>query len=164
MTTPFQPAVPLGNSPRWLYRTTANVLRQRQTLGSDGGLAITWATVGIQVDPYVATPGQLLCRIDFIFTRPGKDQPAAVVAGRAPDRVAVCFFDPMLDTNGLPTVRPGDRLQCIAGPVQGTFEIRVIPEAAQDYVGVHHIEVQVVEVSQALASPSQTTFPGSAAQ
>lgn len=164
MTTPFSPAFPFGNSPRWLYRTTANVLRLTETLGADGGLAMTWNQVTDIVDSYLNIPGQLSCRIDLLFTRPGKDQPQAAVAGRAPDRVGVMFFDPTTDDAGVPTVRAGDRIQCIAGPVYGTFEIRVIPEPAQDYVGSHHLEVQVVEVSQALAPPTATPFPGNAAQ
>jgi hypothetical protein len=50
----------------------------------------------------------------------------------------------------------------VAGPVFGTFEMRVIPDVAQDYVGAHHVEVQVIEVSQSLQPGSPTPFPGSA--
>jgi hypothetical protein len=59
-------------------------------------------------------------------------------------------------------VLAGDRLRCVAGPVFGTFEIRVVPDPAQDYVGTHHIEVQVIEVAQALQPGSPTPFPGGA--
>jgi hypothetical protein len=37
----------------------------------------------------------------------------------------------------------------------------VIPEVAQDFTGAHHVEIQVIEVSQALQPGSITPFPGS---
>lgn len=160
MTTPYQPLNAGSSSPRWLYRTTANVLRLVSSLGTDGGLTLTWGAVDAIVDPYLDAPGQLLCRLDLTFVRPGKDQPPAIVAGRAPDRVGVLFFDMLTDDSGTPTVRAGDRIQCIAGPIFGTFEIRNIPDVAQDYIGAHHVETQVIEVSQALAPPTPTPFPG----
>lgn len=161
MTTPYIPRVPWGNSPRNLYRTVANVLRLTETLGSDGGLTLDYAVIPDIPDPILNIPGQILCRIDLQFLRPGKDQPPPVVAGRAPDRVGVVFYDSFTDDSGVPYVRAGDYLQCVAGPIFGTFEIRYIPEVAQDYVGAHHVETQVVEVSQALAPPTVTPFPGS---
>ena len=163
MTTPYQPYAQAASSPRWMYRTTANVLRLSDALDTDGVMAMTWSVVPDIVDPYLDTPGQLLCRLDLMHVRPGKDQPAAIVACGAPDRVGVLFYDPVTDDSGVPLVRAGDRIQCIAGPVFGTFEIRVIPDVAQDYVGAHHVEVQVVEVSQALAAPTPTPFPGNSA-
>lgn len=160
MTTPYQPYASGAGSPRWLYRTTANVLRLDEALDTDGAMTMSWATVPDIVDPYLDTPGQLLCRLDLQFIRPGKDQPPAIVAGRAPDRVGVLFYDPLTDDSGVPLVRAGDRIQCISGPIFGTFEIRNIPDVAQDYTGAHHIEVQVVEVSQALTAPTPTPLPG----
>jgi len=160
VTIPYQPLNNGATSPRWLYRTTANVLRLTPTLGEDGGMAIAWNVVDTMVDPYLDTPGQLLCKLDLLFVRPGKDQPPSIAAGRAPDRVGVLFYDILTDDSGVPAVRAGDRIQCIAGPIFGTFEIRAIPDVAQDYVGANHCEVQVVEVSQALAPPTPTPFPG----
>jgi hypothetical protein len=48
----------------------------------------------------------------------------------------------------------------VAGPVFGTFEVRLIPEVAQDLTGAHHVETQVIEVSQMLKPGSPTPFPG----
>ena len=68
---------------------------------------------------------------------------------------------------GIPYVQAGDRLVCIqdpitrALPVFGTFEIRQVPDVAQDFIGGHHIETQVVEVSESLQPGSPTPFPGS---
>lgn len=160
MTTPYQPLNNGASSPRWLYRTTANVLRVAATVDANGGISMVYNQLTDILDPYLNVPGQLLCRLDLNFVRPGKDQPPAVVAGRAPDRVGVLFYDILTDDSGVPYIRAGDRIQCIAGPIFGTFEIRTIPDVAQDYTGAHHCEVQVVEVSQALTPPTPTPFPG----
>lgn len=163
MTTPYSPLNQLGKSPRWLYRSVAQVVRLVPTLQSDGTMSLAWNPLTAVVDPYLDTPGQLLCRLDLTFVRPGKDQPPAVVAGRAPDRVGVLYYDPITDDSGVPLIKAGDRVAMVSGPIFGTFEIRVIPDVAQDYTGAHHVEVQVVEVSQALAPPSPTPFPGGTA-
>ena len=34
--------------------------------------------------------------------------------------------------------------------MKGTFEIRVIPDEAQDFAKTHHLEVQVIETNQNL--------------
>jgi hypothetical protein len=145
---------------RALYSSVANVLRLSATIS--GGIATTsWAVVPDMVDPVWGTAGQLQCRLDLQFTRPGKDIQMPLVAGRAPDRVGVLFFDCAADQNGALLVKAGDRLEMVAGPIQGTFDIRVIPEVAQDFTGAHHVEIQVIEVSQALQPGSITPFPGS---
>jgi hypothetical protein len=120
-------------------------------------MAFTWDPVTSVVDHGLDVPGMLQCRLDLTFLRPGKDQPAPVVAGRAPDRVGVCYFDPAPDANGASLVRAGDRLQCVQGPIYGTFEIRLIPDVAQSLIGAHHIEVQIVEVSQMLKPGTSPT-------
>lgn len=110
---------------------------------------------------WVAQPEPLnyvRCRLDLSFLRPGKDIPQAVEAGKAPDRIGVLFCEP--DAG----FRSGDRLRAIANdvgliPQPGTFEIRVIPDPAQDYSQVHHIEIQIVEVSQNFID-STRPFPG----
>jgi hypothetical protein len=69
-----------------------------------------------------------------------------IVAGRAPDRVGLMFFDATQE------VRAGQRIHCLDGPVQGTFELRVMPDPAAGYSLAHHMEVQIVEVSQNMRS------------
>jgi hypothetical protein len=59
-------------------------------------------------------------------------------------------------------VRANDRLLCVQGPIYGEFEIRVVPDVAQDYVGAHHVEVQVIEVAKQVQPGSLTPFPGGA--
>lgn len=163
MTTP-QPYVPFAPTSvlRMFYTSTCQVLRLDPSLGSGGGMTFAWNPVTAVVDPVLDQAGLLQCRLDLTFLRPGKDQPAPIVAGRAPDRTGVCYFDLASDVNGAPLVLAGDRLQCVAGPIFGTFEIRLIPDVAQSLIGAHHIEVQVVEVSQQLKQGSPTPFPGAA--
>ncbi len=88
--------------------------------------------------------GQIKCRLDLNFLRPGKDQPPAPEAGRAPDRVGVMFCDKGAD------IKPGDRISAVSGPISGVFEIRVVPDIAVGFVNGHHMEVQVVEVAQSV--------------
>lgn len=109
---------------------------------SNGAPQQTWQKLDTIVDPYLGVPGEMMCRIDLGFQRPGKDMPMPVVAGRAPDRLGVMAFDP---TNEIVS---GDRFRCIAGPIQGTFEIRAMPDVAAGYALAHHMEVQIIEVAQ----------------
>lgn len=93
----------------------------------------------------------LKCRLDMNFVREGKDAIPAPVAGRAPDRVGVLF------TYAYAPLKAGDRLVAIPNeqgrtPVDGTFEIRTIPDKAIDYSDAHHIEVQIIETGQELDS------------
>lgn len=99
---------------------------------------------GYPVYRFEVVPGleSVPCRLDLNFLRMGKDQLPAPEAGRVPDRVGIMFCD---TTVGL---RPGDRVHAVSGPVDGVFEIRVVPDVAVDYAAGHHVEVQVVEVAQ----------------
>jgi hypothetical protein len=124
---------------RHLYHTRAEVLRLSRQM-TDGVPITEWVKVPTIIDPWLGVPGELLCRIDLGFQRPGKDQPMPVVAGRNPDRVGVMVFDV---TDAL---RAGDRIRCLDGPVSGTFEMRVLPDPAAGYSAAHHMEVQIVEV------------------
>jgi hypothetical protein len=161
VTTPYIPFTG-GQSPlRPLYRSRVQVTRLMPSLTDQGGMVTTWENVTDICDPYLDKPGLMMCRLDLTFLRPGKDQPAPLVAGRAPDRIGVCYYDPATDANGIPYVKAGDRLACVAGPIYGTFEIRTIPDVAQDFTGAHHIEVQVIEVAQQLVS-GPNPFPGGA--
>jgi hypothetical protein len=138
----------------------AQVLRLQPVLQAGGGMSVSWAALTDILDPYLDTPGQLACRLDLQFTRPGKDAPMPLVAGRAPDRTGVMFCDMPTDVSGLPLIKAGDRFQMVSGPIAGTFEVRQVPEVAQDYIGAAHAEFQVIEVSQALQPGSYTPFPG----
>jgi hypothetical protein len=139
----------------------ASVTRLSAAMQPGGAAAITWGEITDMVDPYFGVPGQIQCRLDLQFTRPGKDVPMPLVAGRAPDRVGLLFFDAVPDANGRLLVKSGDRIVMLSGPVYGTFQLNQIPEVAQDFIGAHHIETQVVEVSQALEAAALTPFPGS---
>lgn len=163
MSTPYIPTFPGQTGLRNFYRSVCQVYRLQPALAAGGGMTVTWNAVQTIVDPVLDEPGLLACRIDLTFVRPGKDQPMPFVAGRAPDRVGVCYFDLTNDANGAPLVLAGDRLTCVSGPIFGTFDIRVIPDVAQDFLGAHHVEVQVIEVSQALQPGSPQPFPGSPA-
>lgn len=126
---------------RHLYHTQVEVMRL--VLSMDNGLPLqTWQKVPAIVDSFLGVPGEMMCRIDLAFQRPGKDQPMPIVAGRAPDRVGLLFFD------ATDEIRSGDRIHCIDGPIGGTFEIRVMPDPAADYGSAHHMEVQIIEVAQ----------------
>jgi hypothetical protein len=138
---------------RHLYNSRAQVQRLQGTL-VHGTPVLAWSTIEAIVDPLLGEPGQLKCRLDLTFVRPGKDQPMPVTAGRAPDRVGVLFCDP---TSAL---LAGDRVCMVEGPVTGIFELRVVPDPAVAMVSVHHLEVQVIEVSQALVG----IFPGATVQ
>ncbi len=124
-----------------LFNSTVAVFRLESS-AVDGMLSYTWVDSGVRIR----------CRLDIGFLRPGKDQPMAVEAGKAPDRVGVLYCLPSED------LRAGDRVVALdPAPVPGTFEVRVIPDRAVGFSTAHHIEVQVVEVAQALAG----SFPGS---
>lgn len=117
----------------------------------DGTPSYTWAKLNRNVDPYLTEPGELMCRLDLYFIRPGKDQPMPVVAGRAPDRIGLMLF------TTTSAIKAGQRIRVISGPVTGgVFEIRAVPDPAQGFTTTHHMEVQVIEVAQKLAG----TFPG----
>jgi hypothetical protein len=161
MATPYVPWSPGQSGMRMFYTSTCRVLRNVPVMESGGGMLLGWQPVTVIVDPILDQPGLLQCRLDLHLVRPGKDAPAPMVAGRAPDRVGVAFFDLNPGPSGAPLVLAGDRLECVAGPIFGTFDIRVIPDVAQDLTGGHHIEVQVIEVSQMLQPGSPTPFPGS---
>jgi len=149
--------------PRHLYNCTASVTRLTPTLTDAGDMVLSWNQLTDIVDVWLGEPGLLKCRIDVGFVRRGIDLKAPLVAGRAPDRIGLCFFDPVADpSSGALLVKAGDRLQMTDGPVYGTWEIRATPDPAQSYVGVHHMEVQVIEVAQALAPGAITPFPGGA--
>lgn len=157
---PYVPFVPPPSPLRGLYTSLVQVTRLTPTLVAQGGMSVAWNPITAIPDRTLNQPGLMMCRLDIGFVRPGKDQFAPLVAGRPPDRVGVCYYDVVADSNGVPVVRAGDQLVCVSGPIFGTWQIRVIPDVAQNYIGGHHIEVQVIEVSQALGAGSPMPFPG----
>jgi hypothetical protein len=161
VTTPYVPFPTGGQSPlRAFYSTVAQVLRLAPSLAPGGGMTTAWNPLSAIVDPVLDEPGLLACRIALGFLRPGQDAPAPFVAGRAQDRVGVCYFDLSTDENGNPFVLAGDRLLCVDGPIRGTFEIRAVPDVALGFQHGHHVEVQVIEVAHQFTPP--TPFPGGA--
>jgi hypothetical protein len=162
MVTPYQPFFHSPSAMRALYPSVVQVTRLTPVINGQGGMSLSWQVISGYPDPVIQTPGLMACRLDIGFTRPGKDQFAPLVAGRPPDRVGVCYYDVVADASGVPIVLAGDHLYCVSGPVIGTWEVRNIPDVAQNYVGGHHIEVQVIEVAQSLIPGSVTPFPGSA--
>lgn len=147
---------------RALFRSKVQVLRLSPSLTAQGGMSVSWSPLTSIIDRTLDQPGYMWCRLDLGFIRPGKDQPAPLVAGRAPDRVGVCYYDPVTDASGVPLVQANDRLTCVQGPVAGVFEIRLVPDVALDLIGAHHIEVQVIEVAKQAQPGSVTPFPGGA--
>jgi hypothetical protein len=116
------------------------VLRPRVST-EDGILSTSWSAVsGME---------SLMCRLEVGLFRPGKDQPLPIQAGRAPDRVAVVWVAPDTD------LRPGDHLECVGGPVKGTWEMRTTLDAAVAMNRLHHLEGQVVELPPSVVAGSQ---------
>lgn len=146
---------------RALFPSVAQLSRLTPAVTSKGTGSIAWNPVAAILDPVLGEGGRFACRLDLQFVRRGVDQPMPLVAGRAPDRTGILFMIPPPSVSGLPLILAGDRFTMVSGPVFGTFEMRVVPDVAQDMLGAHHIEVQVVEVSQMLQPGSMSPFPGS---
>lgn len=137
---------------RHLYRSTVEVLTDAGYM-KKGGRVQGWVRAEHMFDPYLNRVGLLLCRLDLNFLRPGKDEPAMTNAGRAPDRVGVLFCDPT------PYLKSGHRIKCVDGPIKGIFEIKNVPDEAQDYVGVHHLECSIVELAQSMQNLVDSIVP-----
>jgi hypothetical protein len=135
-----------------LYPSRAEVYRMVTTVQS-GARLMRWEKVSEVVDPRLPA-GEVWCRLDLNFVRPGKDIPPPVAAGRAPDRFGILFCDVV------PNLRSGDQVRMVEGPVVGIFELRVVPDVAQARFIGHHLEVQVVEVAQSLDLEPTRVFPG----
>lgn len=129
---------------RSMYSSVAEVFENRMTV-VNGSMRTSWEKVADVVDPKHNIPGEMKCRADLGFLRPGKDAPSPIVAGRAPDRVGVLICDPT------PFLKAGQRIRFKSGPFTGTFELKAWPDPAADFSSVHHLEVQIVEVAQSAA-------------
>lgn len=124
-------------------------VEELQLVVTDGVAAMDWAQATSE-DPNAQTLLERLpCRLDMNFLRPGKDIAPAPEAGKAPDRLGIMFTYPFAP------IKAGQRVVAIENdwgliPVKGTFEIRVIPDEAQDFSKTHHLEVQIIETNQNL--------------
>jgi|SRR3954463_16467274 len=127
---------------RHLFSCTVEIL-QSITDVIDGARVQSWSKSSASFDPTCA-PGEMKCRLDLTFLRPGKDQPAPIVAGRTPDRTGIMYC------SNTPELKGGQIIKVIKGPYLGSsFLLKMRPDEAQDFQGSHHIEVQVFEVAQA---------------
>ena|ERR1044071_7559242 len=127
---------------RHLFNTSVEVFEPTTDI-VDGARVQTWSKSTASFDSAMAN-GELKCRLDLIFLRPGKDAPAPIVAGRTPDRTGIMFC------SYTPNLRGGQIVKCKTGPYTGSsFLIKMPPDVAQAFSAGHHIEVQVFEVNQA---------------
>ena len=133
-----------------LFNSLVRIERLNTTV--QDGQAVTSYVQATDSDPAIdALLHALPCRLDLNFIRNGKDAIPAQVAGRAPDRFGVLF------ASAFAPLKAADRVVTIPNstgdlPVDGTFEIRAIPDRAIAFSARHHIEVQVVEVGQELTT------------
>ena len=138
-----------------LFNSVVRVERL-QLVTTDGVAEMDWAQA-TDPDPNAAEMLKYLeCRLDMNFLRPGKDILPAPEAGKAPDRIGIMFTYPYAP------IKAGDRIVAIPNregktPVKGTFEIRVMPDEANDFSDQHHIEVQIIESNQNLSKDNWPT-------
>lgn len=133
---------------RGSYSSVVQVRRLVRGSGAgriSGAANYTWGNSTDIIDSYWNVPGQMQCRLDVQFLRPGSQAPMPAESATVLPRIGTLFYDLPDD----PTfVRAGDHLTVVSGTFQGsTFEIRVIPEPAQDYFGPTHMEAQIVEIA-----------------
>ncbi len=135
----------MGVGPQHLFpsRCKAEVMVKSNV---DGEAETSWVAAGT-TDTEKAALAYIRGRFDLTFVRPGKDVVAAPQAGQAQDRMGIFFCG-----SDVP-IRAGMRLITVPNdqgkePIKGIFEIKVIPDVAQDFSDGHHIEVQVIETLQ----------------
>lgn len=114
----------------------------------DGIRDVNWVPAGGDADE-LAMLSWIPCRLDLQFVRVGKDAPVAIQAGQAPERFGILFCG----DEYYRVLKAGMRLVTIPNaigeePIKGIFDLRAIPDLAQDFARGHHIEVQVFEVLQ----------------
>jgi len=130
-----------------VYRNTKGML--------NGAPSYSFQPLTTIIDSTYLVPGQMACRLDLGWLKPGAQAPEPVEAGMPMPRVGTLFFD-LLDDGTMPLLA-NDHLKVLSGPITGIFQLRIIPEPAQDIIGIAlHAEVQVVEVSIATLG----VFPG----
>jgi hypothetical protein len=132
-----------------LYNSVFRVERM-QLIQVDGQAIMDWDQATDPDERLNWMLGNLKGRLDLLFIRPGKDAPPAVEAGRAQDRQGLLLTYPYAP------IKSGDRIVAIPDAkgnieVDGTFEIKAIPDKAIGFSSAHHLEVQVFETNQRLA-------------
>jgi hypothetical protein len=140
---------------RHLYASRVAIFRLGGGAWKDGAPTYGYEKISQVVDYVLGVPGEMMCRIDLQWTRPGKMQPMPTEAGNPPSRMGTLFFDPYLISDA-DYIRAGDYIQTISGPINGTFEIRITPEPALFINKIDHMECEIVEV----AKQSTNLFPG----
>lgn len=140
---------------RHLYASRVAVFRLGGGSFEDGAPTYGYQKVSQVVDYVLGVPGEMMCRIDLQWTRPGKMQPMPTEAGNPPSRQGTLFFDPFINPSA-DYIRAGDYIQTISGPITGTFQIRVIPEPALFLNKVDHMQCEIIEV----AKQTVNIFPG----
>lgn len=120
-----------------------------------GGPSFVYNPVTTILDQDWGIVGQIQCRLDMGWLKPGDQAPDPVEATAPIPRVGTLFFD--MNYDGTISLRAKDRLEAISGPLQGIFELRSIPYPAQDFIGLATFaQVQVVET----AMTTLGIFPG----
>ena len=106
---------------RHLFSSTVEILESVTTV-VDGARVQAWVKSTEQFDPACA-PGEMLCRLDLIFLRPGKDAPAPIVAGRTPDRTGVLYC------SNTPALKGGQIVRVIKGQhIGASFLMKMRPD------------------------------------
>lgn len=119
----------------------------------NGAAQYNWVESDDLIDVYWGVPGQMQCRLDVQYVSPGIGAPMPAEVATVIPRSGTVYYD--IPDSPL-YVRAGDHLVAIDGPFKGsTFEIRVIPQPAQDFLGATHMEAQMVEIAIDL-----NLFPG----
>lgn len=135
---------PIASTIRTSYASLVKILRNERGAPINGSPTYVWNNPQIVFDEDLNVPGQMLCRIDLQWIRPGTMIPAAYEIGAPIPRRGTLLFDTTYDDKIL--IQAGDKIQTIAGPVEGTFSLRIKPEPAIDAIGViDHAEVEIVE-------------------
>lgn len=130
---------------RHLFASTAQVLRMT-SVTTNGMPSYSWGPVEF-VMPGGGKITVFMCRVDVTFVAATRNQQQVIEAGRAPDRIGTIWTGPEM----LTLIKPGDRIQLVAGPITGTFSVDEIPEQVGDYGSLHHLEIGVKEVAQQIA-------------
>jgi hypothetical protein len=140
---------------RGLMSSRVQIIRQQETFLPSGVPIYRWFPISFtRTDLSTGLPALWCrCRLDVTFRRALLDPLPVIEAGRAADRLAVAWFMPV---DGI-CLKPGDRINCMVGPITGQFSIDQVPDQIGDYLSLHHIEMAVKEVSQMITVGSPVT-------
>lgn len=132
---------------RALYKTVVQIVRAGGGGGPgriNGATQFNWVNSTDIIDPYWGVPGQMKCRLDVQFVRPGMNAAPPEETASVIPRTGTLYYD---IPESLNFVKAGDHLIPVAGTFVGSvFRISVIPEPAQGPLGPTHMEAQIVEI------------------